>query len=93
MQGYDTTPAKVPALTRTWEVHVVYRECGVVTGSRTYTVKLDKTSGELQAIIDGELSTVERAVNILASAETKPFLLSETLPTPPSMARAVGVSA
>lgn len=93
MTHYATQPAKVPALSRTWAATVTYRECGVVTAIRTYTVTLDKRSGVTVAEVDGQPADLEVAVRILRNADTAPVVLSEVVPFPQSMARCLGVSA
>ena len=94
MTVYEAQPVQVPATSKTWEATVTYRECGAVTAICTYTVTLDKTSGELIAVVDGEQVDVLRASRILSSAQADKGLrlISETRPFPASMARALGVT-
>lgn len=86
MKGYDVTSPKVPALTRTWRVDVIYRECSVVTGNSTHTVTLSRAQvgGPLVATVDGEEADVARAVKLLGMAEGTPEVLAETLAPMPA---------
>lgn len=86
---------QVPAINKTWDATMTYRECGVVTAIVTYTVTLDKTSGELIATVDGEQVDVLRAARILSSAKDDNGLrlTREVRPVPPSMLACLGVSA
>ena len=96
MQVYEAHAEIVPpAITKTWEATVTYRECGVVTDICTYTVTLDKSGGELIAVVDGEQVDVERASRILSSAQADNalHLVREVRPVPASMLACLGVSA
>lgn len=79
---------KPRAVTRTWAITLIFRECSVVTGSADYTVTLTRTAGGLVAEVNGQPETVYRAVQMLEAAE-KTVVLSEVLePTPIGKARA-----
>ncbi|MBZ9750761.1 hypothetical protein K7W42_07790 [Deinococcus sp. HMF7604] len=88
---YDAQSTKVPALSRTWHAEVTYRECGVVTGHSTHTVTISRRTGVFTAEIDGQPATVHDAARILTGS--KLTVLSEVIPFPASMARALGRSA
>lgn len=92
MQGYDTAPAKVPVLSRTWEVYTEFRCYGEYWGNATTTVTLTRTPVGLVAMINGESADLHRAVSMLEGA-TSVKLISELLPTPTSMKASLGVSA
>lgn len=68
-----------PAVRRTWALTVTYRECGVVTDVRDYTVTLDKQSGRLQGEINGKAATLERTIGLLRSADQSPVVLHQKL--------------
>lgn len=80
---YDTGSTKVPALSRTWEATVTYRECGVVTAVRTYTVTISRLTGEYTAEIDGQPVSVLAADKLLTGAQRT--LTHEVIPTPTGM--------
>ena len=94
MQGYDTTRQEVPALSRTWTAQVAYRECGVVTDIRTYTVTISNFDG-YTAEVDGKETDVVSAARILsnAKADNGLTLIKEIRPIPASMLACLGVSA
>ncbi|UQN04967.1 hypothetical protein [Deinococcus sp. QL22] len=75
----DTAPR---AMTRTWEAHITYRECSVVTGTAIHTVTLTSTAAGIEADIDGEAAELACAVSILGAADTL-TLISETLEAAP----------
>ncbi|UQN07401.1 hypothetical protein [Deinococcus sp. QL22] len=70
------------AITRTWEAHLTYRECSVITGTATHTVTLTRTPAGLEATVDGEASELARAVRILGAADAL-TLTAETLELAP----------
>lgn len=76
---------KPRAITRTWAVTLIFRECSVVTGSADYIVTLTRTADGLIAEVDGQPETLYRAVQMLEMAE-KTVVLSEVLESkaPPS---------
>jgi hypothetical protein len=79
---------KPRAITRTWAITLIFRECSVVTGSADYIVTLIRTADGLVAEVDGQPETLYRAVQMLEAAE-KTVVLSEVLePTPIGKARA-----
>lgn len=94
MQGYDTTHQEVPALSRTWEATVTYREFGVVTEIVTYTVTVSNFDG-YTAEVDGKPATVHAAGRILSSAKADNglALIKEIKPIPVSMLVCLGMSA
>lgn len=81
---------KRPALSRTWQATVTYRECGTVTAVDTYTVTLSRevVGGPLSATVDGQTVALRHALNLLEGARVE--VLAETLsqPTPPTIGKA-----
>ncbi|OLV20231.1 hypothetical protein [Deinococcus marmoris] len=80
MPVYAEAPAKVPAISRTWDAHTIDRECGVVVSVRTYRVTLSRQTGEMIATVDGKQVPVLEADRILKGAALT--LVSEIIPTP-----------
>lgn len=78
---------KPRAVTRTWAVTLIFRECSVVTGSADYTVTLTRTAGRLVAEVNGQPETLYRAVQMLEAAE-KTVVLSEVLEAPAAIGKA-----
>lgn len=74
-----TTQTAIPAVLRTWAFTVTYRECGVVTDVREYTVTLDRRSGPLQAEVNCSAATLENAVRLLRAADHPPVVLHQIL--------------
>lgn len=75
---YEVQPAKVPALSRTWEAVVTDRECGVVVARTVHTITLSRTAQGFEAVVDGQPATLKRANSLLAWAHDLK-VISETL--------------
>ena len=73
-----------PALSRTWATVTVYRECGVVTDVDHDSVTLSREAigAPLSAQVNGEATTLSRAVRLLQNAQTV-TLTAKVLPAPP----------
>lgn len=76
------------AITRTWDAHTTYRECGVVTGSAVHTVTLTRTPAGLEATVNGEACELRRAVSILHGASHTTVTAEMLEPAPIGNARA-----
>ena len=74
-----TPNTSVRALSRTFNVLSVTRECGVTTDVEYATVQLTRTEAGLSAQINGQPAELERAVATLRTAE-RVWLLEEVLP-------------
>ncbi|KQR33105.1 hypothetical protein [Deinococcus sp. Leaf326] len=55
--------------TRTWNLTLLVRECGVVTGTAEYTVTLYRVGADLAGIVNGEPDTATRVILLLEAAE------------------------
>ena len=75
---------KAPALSRTWQATVTYRECSVVTDIVTYTVTMTRTAQGFTATVDGKEVDVLAAARILKNAQNDNGLTvtAEILDTP-----------
>lgn len=72
---------KPRALSRTWQAHTTYRECGVVTGIASHTVTLSRTTDGFSAEIDGQMVDVLYADRVLRAADCL-TVIAEVLDTP-----------
>lgn len=82
MTVYAEAPAKVPApaLTRTWEVVTLYRECGVVTDKARDIVTLTRTAAGLEGIVNGEAVEAIAAIRLLHGAHNLTVISEELEP-------------
>lgn len=84
MEGYDTTPPRVPALSRTWRTHNTDEMDGVVIRAHSHTVTLsrDFVDGPLSAQVDGEAADLADAVYLVQNAYRVEVLTETLAPTP-----------
>ena len=77
---------KPRALSRTWQAHTTYRECGVVTGIAVHTVALSRTTDGFSAEVDGQVVDVLYADCVLRAAD-RLTVIAEVLDTPPTIGK------
>ncbi|WP_205750845.1 hypothetical protein [Deinococcus sp. Arct2-2] len=69
-----------PAITRTWAVVTVYRECGVITSVERDTVTLTRTAAGIEGTINGEPVEAIKAIRLLHGAHDLTVISEELEP-------------
>ena len=80
MQDYTEVSAKASAITRTWEVVTLYRECGVVTDKARDIVTLTRTAAGIEGTVNGEPVEAIKAIALLHGAHSLTVISEELQP-------------